>query len=145
MPNGKPNLLGSTICKICNQIIRPENAIFNKYKLQSTCKLCNKEKSKQWYNNNKEHVLRRIRENNFGITQDQYDVMNTIQFGGCAICKQPCKSGRNLSVDHDHQNGIIRDLLCMNCNAILGQANDNEELLFACIEYLKRHRLKYAV
>lgn len=51
----------------------------------------------------------------FGITPEQYIEMLKSQGGRCAICRrEPAKI--NLSVDHDHDTGKIRGLLCPPCN-----------------------------
>lgn len=81
---------------------------------------------------------------NYGLTIEQYNKKLELQLNGCAICKQPCPTGMKLAVDHNHITLQIRDLLCIKCNNILGLANDNEELLFALIEYLKRHSMEKA-
>lgn len=60
------------------------------------------------------------------------------QLGRCKICgvrEEQAPRGR-LAVDHDHETGRIRGLLCNNCNAGLGQFKDNPELLAAAITYL---------
>jgi hypothetical protein len=77
---------------------------------------------------------------NYGMTLEEYDKRVELQLGGCAICKQPCE----LVVDHNHKTNRVRNLLCIKCNVILGLVNDDEELLFALIEYLKRHSEKIA-
>lgn len=52
---------------------------------------------------------------NFGITTEIYEQMLIEQDGVCYICKRPPKKNR-LSVDHDHDTGAIRGLLCPPCN-----------------------------
>jgi hypothetical protein len=66
------------------------------------------------------------------------------QGGVCAICGLPCKSGKRLSIDHDHSccpgkgscGKCVRGLLCMNCNNGLGHFKDDPELLGTAIAYL---------
>lgn len=73
----------------------------------------------------------------YNMTLEQYNLLKEKQNGVCAICFDICKSGRDLSVDHDHKTGRIRGLLCHNCNYVLGAANDRIEILLKAIEYLK--------
>lgn len=72
----------------------------------------------------------------FGLSWDEYDLLLACQDGRCAICRgRPRKY--NLSVDHDHQTGEIRGLLCSKCNhKLLGSANDNADLLLRAVAYL---------
>lgn len=56
----------------------------------------------------------------FGITLEQYDEMFENQNGVCAICGLVDATGRRLAVDHNHETGKIRGLLCVGCNARLG-------------------------
>jgi Recombination endonuclease VII len=59
---------------------------------------------------------------NYKLTIEQYDRILAHQGGVCYCCGQsePVK-GRRLSVDHNHQTGQIRGLLCSRCNPILGK------------------------
>jgi Recombination endonuclease VII len=58
--------------------------------------------------------------------------------GKCAICKGAYSPGRRgLHIDHDHQTGRFRGLLCNNCNSGLGRFHDDPTLLAAAIKYLK--------
>jgi hypothetical protein len=71
--------------------------------------------------------------------------MRATQNDTCAICKQPetvKQQGkqRRLSIDHDHTTNQVRDLLCSNCNTMLGFFDDNPELLEAAAAYLTKHR-----
>ncbi len=55
------------------------------------------------------------------------------QGGRCAICETETEK---LHIDHDHETGKVRGLLCMNCNTALGQFKDDIEILKAAILYL---------
>lgn len=72
----------------------------------------------------------------FNLTLEQYDQMLEQQNGKCAICNQIDVSGKRLSVDHDHQTGKIRGLLCMNCNLLLGRVESTPELFSKMMKYL---------
>lgn len=79
---------------------------------------------------------------NFGLTAEAYDVMNTAQGGVCAICGNPdyTKAGRprRLAVDHNHQTGALRKLLCKDCNLGLGYFHDDLLLLRVAVSYLEK-------
>lgn len=76
---------------------------------------------------------------NHGVTREQYESMLASQNGVCAICQQPNAINRRLHVDHDHNSGKVRGLLCTNCNPMLGFAKDNKEVLRAAIAYLENN------
>lgn len=93
--------------------------------LQAKCKKCNRTKNKEWYKEN--HAEERIKDKerklirSFGITQTEFDQMVEDQNHTCAICSSPTPGGRGAwSVDHNHQTGKVRALLCMICNVTLG-------------------------
>lgn len=74
----------------------------------------------------------------FGITPEQYDEMHAAQGGACAICRATTNfTFNNLCVDHDHTNGRVRGLLCLNCNTALGQFKDSTSLLLKAADYLE--------
>lgn len=72
----------------------------------------------------------------FGITEKEYHQLFKAHEYRCAICRQPCSSGRQLAIDHDHETGEIRGLLCGVCNRSLGGFQDDPELLKKDIDYL---------
>lgn len=58
--------------------------------------------------------------------------------GVCDICKNECSHGKNLSLDHDHNTGEFRGMLCASCNMALGGFMDSPQLLNSAIKYLKK-------
>lgn len=54
----------------------------------------------------------------YGITKDDFDLMVEQQQGLCLICEKPPTS--TFHVDHDHESGQVRGLLCASCNVKLG-------------------------
>lgn len=74
----------------------------------------------------------------YGITEQEYDVMLTAQKGVCCVCSTP-PTTKPLHVDHDHNTGRVRGLLCTNCNTGLGQFKDNPELLYKAADYLEEY------
>ena len=62
----------------------------------------------------------------FGITPEDYDNMVAAQKGCCAICgRHQTEFRKLLAVDHDHETGKIRGLLCVSCNIRLGHLESN--------------------
>lgn len=74
----------------------------------------------------------------YGIDQDQYQIMSDNQKSACAICGIVKE---RLGIDHCHESGVIRGLLCSSCNMGLGAFKDNLELLKNAISYLERTQL----
>ena len=77
---------------------------------------------------------------NFSSTD--YDSLLETQSRLCAICKGPSRNGKALAIDHNHDTGFIRGLLCNNCNAGLGMFKDDINLLITAVEYLQKARDK---
>lgn len=78
----------------------------------------------------------------FGITQQDYEAMLAKQNGACAICgatenkvKHP-RARKFFCVDHDHKTGMVRGLLCHNCNFALGYFRDDPERIRRAADYL---------
>lgn len=80
-----------------------------------------------------------------GLTQEQHETLLESQGGVCAICKSCCPSGRSLAIDHCHDTGKVRGLLCMRCNHGIGSLRDSVELLNAAAMYLQRDAVLTAI
>lgn len=95
-----------------------------------------------------------IKQNNtfkkMGITREKFEAMSAEQGGVCIICKRPEKSGRRLSIDHDHNccpsgrscGNCIRGLICMKCNNALGAVDDDPNILLNMISYLQSYNYR---
>jgi len=83
----------------------------------------------------------------YKITLEGFNKLWTVQDGKCAGCKgqlaHPLTKdvifAKRPEVDHDHETGKVRGLLCRGCNDFLGKIKDNKELLQNLIEYLIRN------
>lgn len=77
---------------------------------------------------------------NYGIDLEGYQDLLDSQGGQCAICGTP-PAGQPLQVDHDHDTGEVRGLLCRNCNLGLGHFQDELSRLRSASAYLERFTL----
>ncbi len=81
----------------------------------------------------KDAYLRRT----FGISLADYNKVLRHQNGRCAICKRPVTDFKNaLAVDHNHNSGSLRGLLCWGCNKAISMFQDNAEKLAAAATYI---------
>jgi len=107
----------------------------------SACKVCIKRKSR----NDKEQGRIRNAElkRKYNIGLNEYLEMFNEQDGKCLICGANESTVRgesttlSLSVDHNHDTGKIRGLLCQKCNSLIGMAKDDVGILARAIRYLE--------
>jgi hypothetical protein len=86
----------------------------------------------------------RMLRSHYGITQLDYDQMLGGQEGGCAICfRRPGK--RPLHVDHCHETGRVRGLLCHQCNWYLGTVDNDKTVLDRLIRYIGSKPVSFSV
>jgi len=74
----------------------------------------------------------------YGLTLDDFDRMLSEQGGRCAICSTDEPGTRGWCVDHDHDSGAVRALLCQPCNIGIGLLAHDPERLIAAAGYLRR-------
>lgn len=142
------------VCTECN----------TKYRL--TKRKENPEKDKQnqkvWVSNNRQYVNNNWKnyrllnkdkwksvhlKRNFNMSLTEFQKILTDQNHLCAICKNPesiidkrNNVKRSLSVDHDHNTGKIRGLLCTNCNQGIGKLKDDPNILREAANYIELFR-----
>lgn len=79
----------------------------------------------------------------YGITIEDFDAMLSKQDGTCAICdgrNSDSARNRRMTVDHDHETGKVRGLLCFTCNTSIGKLGDTYEALQKAADYLKGNK-----
>lgn len=74
----------------------------------------------------------------YGLTPEDFLNMVAAQENKCAICRKEMEPGA-FRIDHDHQTGKVRALLCANCNSGLGLFYENVDALQNAIAYLRKH------
>lgn len=84
-----------------------------------------------------------------GITQEDYEKMFFQQEGRCWIClagpaTHKTSPDKLLIVDHDHETGEVRGLLCQKCNKALGLFRDDLGLVVRAVDYLVKHAKEVA-
>jgi len=138
-------------CSRCKTVKRledfpPDNRM--KLKKQSWCYDChsgwrkeNKEyirrKNKEWKDKNPHYALNWARKRNYGISPFDVERLFQNQGGMCNGCLRNLFEVRKWVVDHDHQSGKVRGLLCDDCNIILGRARDEVTTLLRLASYLQ--------
>jgi len=119
-----------------------------KSRYKAVCKDCLTAYQREWKRNNPQRAKRidrayRIKVK-YGITRDEYAALLKSQNGTCALCGAERASSRNenLNIDHNHETGQIRGLLCTRCNTVIGLVNEDISLLSKMVEYLKEQGIR---
>ena len=101
------------------------------------CKTCKGALDKKLYSTDKNKSYKYV--DRYGITVDDYNSMFEEQQGCCAICSTHQSAlTRSLAVDHCHETGKVRGLLCISCNVGLGHFKDSLINLNMAISYLNK-------
>lgn len=124
----EPNFEGTKICSTC-EVEKPKTH----FRVRRICKdgLSNECKDCQSF--------REIK-NKYGLSKSQWLKLFNSQNNVCAICQNECsvdRPYRQLVVDHCHNTGNVRGLLCDNCNRGVGYLKDDPDRLARAIKYLE--------
>lgn len=109
---------------------------------RSSCKDCNRayynRVAREYFHANKEKISSKAiwynRKSQFGLTREKYFEVLSSQNNACAICK---KASDKMRVDHNHETGKFRGLLCHKCNSGIGLLGDNVTIIKNAAEYLE--------
>src|SRR5271166_4882501 len=93
-----------------------------------------RKKAKDWRTGNPERIRDHNLKNGHGIVGRDYDRMSAAQDGKCHICEA---MDVKLCVDHDHDTGEIRKLLCRTCNMLVGFFEKHPERMQATAWYVQ--------
>ena len=75
----------------------------------------------------------------YGLTEPKFKVLWDTQDGLCGMCNKDLESYLKAHVDHCHDQGHVRGLLCGRCNGGLGYIED-DKLMANAFRYLERHK-----
>lgn len=131
-------------CKRCDKEL-PISSFYSNYDnrsgksySRSMCLHCESKHNREKYLANKPRILANSKKNhlmrNYGLTQDDFNKMFKDQDGKCAICFK--ESDRTLHVDHCHDTGKIRKLLCSPCNQAIGLFKEDQTIMASAMKYL---------
>ena len=109
-----------------------------------------REYKKKWFEANKDRLaLTKIKpdalrkaswqiKHKYKISYEDYAAMLQEANGKCSICGEVSKDNRRLCVDHNHETGQIRGLLCKHCNWLIGHSRESTIILNNTIDYLNK-------
>lgn len=124
-------------CPQCGETDRAKFYVNDRgYKANKVCRECHKKQCLVRWHAKPKLDRQASRSYKYGITPEDFKQMFETQQGKCAICNEEPKTKRGLHVDHDHETGKVRGLLCHGCNVALGSFKD-VTLLNKAIEYLR--------
>jgi hypothetical protein len=113
---------------------------FDRY-ADGTCKVCKRASSKRFMEKDPEHYSKLARESKFGMPRGGFDYMWNSQKGRCKSCGCKFLKTSEAHVDHDHETGDVRGLLCGGCNCAAGFLKDSANLCRKLAKYLdSKHR-----
>jgi hypothetical protein len=134
------NLMTTKTCNLCKQekdlsLFSVDNRSKSGY--QTRCKDCQaavKKEMAAYYRG--KHL-----EYKYGMTHEQYESMLEEQDHKCAVCGIEEKYAENsrLCIDHNHDTGQVRGLLCKKCNQAIGLLQDNADFCDSAGKYLRLH------
>ena len=135
-------------CRVCN-LTKPETEYYKSNRKNDSdpnrrhteCKECAKARIKASRDANPDAARDRHLRRTYGISLAQFNRMVLAQGSKCACCGTDKPGGKHNQwcVDHDHTTNAVRQLLCKDCNIVLGIVEDSPEHLQRLIDYIIKH------
>jgi hypothetical protein len=137
-----------TVCKELKDFNEYHNSSVTKDGKGYRCKICDNNARKSYRENNKERFAvsarKKYLKHRYNLSVEDYTVMLEKQNNSCAICNvtsnKITNNDCNFAVDHCHETGKIRGLLCNQCNRALGMFLDRVDILEKATAYLKSYK-----
>lgn len=110
----------------------------------ATCKECQKARTRKWLDNNPESkAVSGWKQRGIDCTWEQFEQMLQEQDSVCKLCRKPAHSGSRLAVDHNHESGEVRGLLCLSCNQLIGKIENGTVPFTRLITYLEKEVVQW--
>lgn len=125
-------------CSRCGE----EKPVDNFYSYRPACKECLNEAQRRHRASRPNFHRANNLKQRYGISLDEFQELIARQNCACPICKVEIsdtleyKGQRPVVVDHNHETGEVRGILCWMCNLMLGHARENTDILYKAIVYL---------
>lgn len=118
--------------------------------MNKTCRVCNSEFEQKGkgrpqtcskecgYALSKKRIKKWNMQKKYNISPENYDEILMSQRGRCAICELHHTEAYNgLYVDHSHSTGLVRGLLCRDCNSAIGLLKEDSKRILLALKYLE--------
>lgn len=125
-------------CSRCGEV-KPADQFYSK---RRRCKPCQLVMQREYRANKPGYHRKHNLRHRYGLTYDDFHSILEAQNYSCAICEVEISHGleyrtdRSVAVDHNHDTGEVRGILCSKCNLVLGHARESTEILYKSIVYL---------
>jgi Autographiviridae endonuclease VII len=142
------NLSTTQVTLKCSGCLKPKTQ--GEFGSSKTCKDCRRKVMDKFYSKNPNYKVNR-RITRYGITPERYHEMEVEQNFVCKICKMPptrhhaSKGDKlpRLTIDHNHETGEVRGLVCSRCNFLIGYIESSgQKVVQEVIYYLRRQNEK---
>lgn len=144
-----------TLCGVDKPLSAHGKQKGGRFGLHPRCKACRQAAERARYAANRDEILAEMRNDprrqqytkemtrlrRYGVAMEEFVAMSEAQGGRCAIC---CEVVAPLCLDHDHETGSVRGLLCRSCNVGIGHLRDDPTRLRRAAAYLEEHAARGA-
>ena len=140
--DGKAKVFGTADCESCNRSFKKRSPR-NRFCGRANCERYRiRQNGASWRAENpdaQKAINRRRNYAKYGVTPEWYEEQFAAREGKCDCCHETCREKPGvLCIDHCHQTGHIRGLLCKACNSGIGQLRDNRLGVLNAYRYLER-------
>ena len=137
-PTGEVDTKACRTCGVEKSLDHYYNAKHHKDGKMNICKPCDTERRRMHNEKNPDMRKNRDLKWRYGISLEQWDQMYLEQEGKCAACGiHQSEIDKVFCVDHNHETGEVRSLLCNPCNSTVGFAKESSDRLRACADYME--------
>lgn len=110
----------------------------------SECKECTKKRTSKRYKKDPDLINDKRAAKLYGLSLQEVVQMRKDANGICAVCnREGLHHHKRLVIDHDHETGAVRGLICSRCNSAIGFLGDNIDNVENLLLYLKKHKHKH--
>lgn len=128
--------------RFCSNTCQNKDRLENKRKSRTKiCNYCNNEFYDKSKFNAKKYCCKKCHNDKitcarYEISRGEFNILSNIK--SCELCNKELNNGLDRCIDHCHETGIVRGMLCAQCNKGLGLLGDTSKSIEKALNYLKR-------